>query len=74
MVYRLLMRSAAVLLIIPLAGLALLSKYSTHARSPDFTASAERFRDYAVSLRDRWQSVPQIFMAGGNLPPSSRRR
>lgn len=48
--------------------LALLAKYSTHARTPEFKASAERFRDYAISLRDRWQSLPEIFMAGGNLP------
>ena len=50
------------------AILALLAKYSTHARTPTFRASAERFRDYAISLRARWQSVPEIFMAGGNLP------
>jgi hypothetical protein len=50
------------------AILALLAKYSTHARTPAFRASAERFRDYAISLRDRWQSEPEIFMAGGNLP------
>jgi hypothetical protein len=50
------------------AILALLSKYSTHARTAAFKTSAERFRDYAISLRDRWQSVPEIFMAGGNLP------
>jgi hypothetical protein len=49
------------------AILALLAKYSTHARTPEFKVSAERFRDYAISLRDRWQSVPEIFMAGGNL-------
>jgi hypothetical protein len=50
------------------AILALLAKYSTHARTPAFKASAERFRDYAISLRDRWQSLPEIYMAGGNLP------
>jgi hypothetical protein len=50
------------------AILALLAKYSTHAKAPAFKASVERFRDYAISLRDRWQSVPEIFMAGGNLP------
>jgi hypothetical protein len=53
------------------AILALLAKYSTHARTPAFRASAERFRDYAISLRDRWQSVPEIFMAGGNLPAAA---
>jgi hypothetical protein len=50
------------------AILALLAKYSTRARTPAFKASAERFRDYAISLRDRWQSLPEIYMAGGNLP------
>src|SRR6516162_765393 len=53
------------------AMLALLAKYSGHARTPAFKASAERFREYAISLRDRWQSVPEIFMAGGNLPAAA---
>lgn len=55
------------------AILALLAKYSTHAKTPAFRASAERFRDYAISLRDRWQSVPEIFMAGGSLPVAAPR-
>ena len=50
------------------AILALLAKYSNHARTPAFKAAAERFRDYAISLRDRWQSLSEIYMAGGNLP------
>jgi hypothetical protein len=33
------------------------------ARTPTFRACAERFRDYAISLLDRRQSVPGIFMA-----------
>jgi hypothetical protein len=53
------------------AILALLAKYSTHARSAAFRASAEQFRDYAITLRDRWQSVFEIFMAGGNLPATA---
>ena len=47
---------------------ALLSKFSPHARTPEFRAVAAKFADYASSLRDRWQSVFEIFMAGGNLP------
>ena len=47
---------------------ALLSKYSAHARTPAFKAAADRYRSYAISFRDRWQSVFEIFMAGGNLP------
>jgi hypothetical protein len=50
------------------AILALLSKYAAHARTPAFRAQADKFRDYAISFRDRWQSVFEIFMAGGNLP------
>lgn len=53
------------------AILALLAKYSTHAKTPAFKASCERFRGYAISLRSRWQSVLEIFMAGGNLPVAS---
>lgn len=53
------------------AILTLLAKYSTHAKAPEFRASAEQFRDYAISARDRWQSVPEIFMAGGNLPAAA---
>src|SRR5262249_48547285 len=45
--------------------LALLSKYSTRAKTSPFKASADHFREYAISLRDRWQSVPETFMAGG---------
>jgi hypothetical protein len=33
-----------------------------------FRLSTEKFRDYADNFRDRWQSVFEIFMAGGNLP------
>jgi hypothetical protein len=47
---------------------ALLSKYAVHARTPAFKAAADRFRNYAIPFRDRWQSVFEIFMAGGNLP------
>jgi hypothetical protein len=50
------------------AILALLAKYSAPDRTAEFQAAAERFREYAISLRDRWQSIPEIFMAGGNLP------
>jgi hypothetical protein len=53
------------------AVLALLSTYSTHARTTMFKISADRFRDYSISLRDRWQSVLEIFMAGGALPSDS---
>ena len=50
---------------------ALLSKYATHARTPAFKSAAEQYRTYAISFRDRWQSVFEIFMAGGNLPSAA---
>lgn len=49
---------------------ALLSKYAPHARTPAFSTAADQYRDYAIAFRDRWQSVFEIFMAGGNLPRS----
>ena len=47
----------------------LLSTYTTRARTLEFRVAAEKYRDYANSFRDRWQSVFEVFMAGGNLPP-----
>ena len=47
---------------------ALLSKYATRARTPAFRAAADQYRNYAIAIRDRWQSLFEIFMAGGNLP------
>lgn len=47
---------------------ALLSAYAPRARTRGFRAAADKFRDYASSFRDRWHSVFEIFMAGGNLP------
>lgn len=48
--------------------IALLSRYRAHARTPAFNAAAEQYRSYAISFRERWQSVFAVFMAGGNLP------
>lgn len=49
---------------------ALLTRYAPHAQTADFNAAADKFRDYAISIRDRWQSLFEIFMSGGNLPAS----
>lgn len=46
----------------------LLSKYVPRARHGEFRVAAGQYADYAASLRDRWQSVFELFMAGGNLP------
>jgi secreted Zn-dependent insulinase-like peptidase len=50
------------------AILALVSKYAPRAQTAAFRGTAEKFRDYAISFRDRWQSVFETFMTGGNLP------
>jgi hypothetical protein len=50
------------------AVVALSAAYSTHAKTEGFRLSTGKFRDYADNFRDRWQSVFEIFMAGGNLP------
>jgi len=47
---------------------ALLSKYLPRAHSAEFRVAAGKFTDYASSLRVEWQSVFEIFMAGGNVP------
>jgi len=49
------------------AILILLSAYAPHARTSEFRFQTERFRDFALSFRDRWQSAFEIFMAGGTL-------
>jgi hypothetical protein len=48
----------------------LIKAYVPHAQTPAFTAEADQFRVYAAAWRDRWNSVMEIFMAGGNYPAS----
>ena len=47
------------------AIVALITAYAPHAKGPAFTAEADKFRDYAAAWRDRWNSVMELFMAGG---------
>ena len=47
------------------AILTLINAYAPSAKTPAFTAEAEKFRRYATSWRDRWNSVMELFMAGG---------
>jgi len=42
--------------------------YLNHAKTAAFTVEAEKFRHYAIAWRDRWNSVMELFMAGGNYP------
>jgi hypothetical protein len=48
----------------------LIEVYSPHAKTPAFTAEADKFRDYAAAWRDRWNSVMELFMAGGSYAAS----
>jgi hypothetical protein len=48
----------------------LIKAYVPHATTPTFTTEADKFRNYASAWRDRWNSVMEIFMAGGNYAAS----
>ena len=48
----------------------LIKAYAPHARTAAFTSEADKFRNYASAWRDRWNSVMEIFMAGGNYAAS----
>jgi hypothetical protein len=50
------------------AILALINVYLPHAKTAAFSAEADKFRRYAIAWRDRWNSVMELFMAGGNYP------
>jgi hypothetical protein len=50
------------------AIVALINVYSVHAKTAAFSAEADKFRRYAIAWRDRWNSVMELFMAGGNYP------
>jgi hypothetical protein len=48
----------------------LIKAYAPHAKTPNFVAEADKFRNYASAWRDRWNSVMELFMAGGNYAAS----
>jgi hypothetical protein len=48
----------------------LIKAYSPRAKTAAFTSEADRFRNYASAWRDRWNSVMELFMAGGNYAAS----
>jgi hypothetical protein len=50
------------------AIVALINVYSPHAQTAAFSAEAAKFVRYAIAWRDRWNSVMELFMAGGNYP------
>jgi hypothetical protein len=48
----------------------LIKAYGPHAKTLAFTTEADKFRNYASAWRDRWNSVMELFMAGGNYAAS----
>ena len=48
----------------------LVKAYAPQARAFAFTLEADKFRNYASAWRDRWNSVMEQFMAGGNYASS----
>jgi phosphomevalonate kinase len=48
----------------------LIKAYGRHAKTAAFTAEADKFRNYGSAWRDRWNSVMELFMAGGNYAAS----
>jgi hypothetical protein len=48
----------------------LIKAYASRAKTSAFNVEADKYRNYASAWRDRWNSVMEIFMAGGNYPGS----
>jgi hypothetical protein len=46
----------------------LITAYAPYARTAAFASGADRFRRYAAVWRDRWNSVMELYMAGGDYP------
>lgn len=44
----------------------LIQAYSPHARTDAFRTECDKFRNYASAWRDRWNSVMELYMAGGS--------
>jgi hypothetical protein len=44
----------------------LIKAYATQAKTGTFMTEGDKFRNYASAWRDRWNSVMELFMAGGN--------
>lgn len=44
----------------------LIKAYAPQAKTAAFVSEGDKFRNYASAWRDRWNSVMEIFMAGGN--------
>jgi len=49
----------------------LIKAYAPQAKTPGFVTEGDKFRNYSSAWRDRWNSVMELFMAGGNYAASS---
>jgi hypothetical protein len=52
------------------AIITLLGAYAPQVKTSGFTAEGDKFRKYAIAWRDRWNSLMDLYMAGGNYPSS----
>jgi hypothetical protein len=43
----------------------LIKAYAPYAKTPAFVPEGDKFRNYASAWRDRWNSVMELYMAGG---------
>ena len=48
----------------------LIKVYTPQTKTPALASEADKFRNYASAWRDRWNSVMELFMAGGNYVAS----
>jgi hypothetical protein len=48
----------------------LIKAYAPQAKKPAFVPEGDKFLYYAYAWRDRWNSVMELFMAGGNYAAS----
>src|SRR5271165_3230728 len=48
----------------------LIKAYAPSAKTPAFVPEGDKFLYYAYAWRDRWNSVMELFMAGGNYAAS----
>ena len=46
----------------------LIAVYLPNAKTAAFKSEAGKYKNYAAAWRDRWNSVMELFMAGGNFP------
>jgi hypothetical protein len=44
----------------------LIKAYTPQAKTPGLVVEGDKFRNYSSAWRDRWNSVMELFMAGGN--------